>query len=157
MFARNKELEVKYYVSDLENIENRIKILGSSLIQSRTYEYNLYFDTPEGDLTQQLKILRLRKDTANRLTYKGPGEIVNGVQSREEIEFIVSNYPLAINCLFCRSSCSTRHCSTFTCGHLRHLSRSRNSICTQIFQRKLTGQRAGTIQQHQFRCWFRHW
>jgi hypothetical protein len=46
-------------------------------------------------LTRTFQVLRLRKDTAVRLTYKGPGEIIGGVQSRAEIEFTVDDFDSA--------------------------------------------------------------
>ena len=92
MSRQNEELEVKFYVSDLGSIETLVKQTNATLIQPRTYEYNLRFDNPDGDLTRERRILRLRKDTANRLTYKGPGTIMDGVSLRREIEFSVSDF-----------------------------------------------------------------
>jgi adenylate cyclase class 2 len=92
MSDQRNEIEVKYYVSNLEKVENRIHTLGVNLIQPRTFEYNILFDTPDGKLTESLQILRLRRDSRVRLTYKGPGRIVDGVHSRPEIEFTVSNF-----------------------------------------------------------------
>jgi adenylate cyclase class 2 len=92
MSDQNKELEVKYYISGLGALEKCIKSLGAIQLQPRTYEYNLRFDTPDGDLTQKYQVLRLRKDTANRLTYKGAGTLVDGVCCRKEIEFTVSDF-----------------------------------------------------------------
>jgi adenylate cyclase class 2 len=92
MSTKNKELEVKYYISDLGELENHLKSMGASRLQPRTYEYNLRFDTPGGDLAQKYQILRLRKDTANRLTFKGAGTLVDGVRCRKEIEFMVSDF-----------------------------------------------------------------
>ena len=36
--------------------------------------------------------MRLRVDTANHLTYKGPGEVKDGVSARSEIEFTVGDF-----------------------------------------------------------------
>ncbi|NIP43562.1 MAG: CYTH domain-containing protein, partial [Aliifodinibius sp.] len=43
-------------------------------------------------LSSSSQLLRLRKDIRNRVTYKGPGTIEDGVRSRVEIEFEVDNY-----------------------------------------------------------------
>ena len=92
MSRQDKELEVKFYISDLGSIETLLKQTNATLIQPRTYEYNLRFDNPNGDLTRESRVLRLRKDTANRLTYKGPGTVIDGVSLRREIEFSVSDF-----------------------------------------------------------------
>jgi len=88
----NRELEVKFYISNLEKLETSIKDLDGKLFQSRTQEYNLRFDTPSGDLAHGFRVLRLRHDNAFRLTYKGPGEVDDGVRSRQEIEITVSDF-----------------------------------------------------------------
>jgi len=90
--SQNEELEVKFCVSDLGSIETLVKQANANLIQPRIYEYNLRFDNPNGDLARESRVLRLRKDTANRLTYKGPGTVMDGVSLRREIEFSVSDF-----------------------------------------------------------------
>jgi adenylate cyclase class 2 len=86
------ETEVKFYVHELGKIEHRLHALGGKLVQPRTHEFNLRFDNAGGELIRAAKLLRLRRDTENRLTYKGPGEIKGGVQEREEVEFTVSDF-----------------------------------------------------------------
>lgn len=88
----NTELEVKFYIYDLGELEERIKALGAKLVQPRTLEYNLRFDNHKGELARSYQVLRLRRDTANRLTYKGPGVLLDGVRLRKEIEFEVSDF-----------------------------------------------------------------
>ena len=88
----NTELEVKFNISDLGKLEERVKGLGAKLVQPRTLEYNLRFDIRNGELARSYQVLRLRRDTANRLTYKGPGVILDGVRLRKEIEFDVSDF-----------------------------------------------------------------
>jgi adenylate cyclase class 2 len=89
MGERNKELEVKYYVSNLENLEKHLVYLGATLVQPRTLEENLLFDKPDGKITENLQVLCLRRNSRILLKFKGPGEIIEGVQSRIEIEFSV--------------------------------------------------------------------
>ena len=92
MNLQNMELEVKFYLADLKNLQKTLEALEAVLIQPRTYERNLRFDTPDGQLAQNKQVLRLRRDTANRLTYKGPAEVKEGVSARTEIEFVVEDF-----------------------------------------------------------------
>ena len=92
MAKSNQELEVKFYLADIEALRRKLEGLGAHLVQPHTYERNLRFDTPEGILTQHQQVLRLRQDTANRLTYKGPSQVKDGVSARTEIEFIVGDF-----------------------------------------------------------------
>lgn len=90
-----QEIEVKFIVGDLAKIEARLKELGGKLVQARTHEINLRFDNQDGDLRRTYQVLRLRQDTAARMTYKGPGVIQDGVRSRQELEFVVSDFSAA--------------------------------------------------------------
>ncbi len=95
MSNHHQEIESKFYVRDLEAIEARLKALGAILIVPRGFEFNLRFDDSKGSLRPQGKVLRLRKADDIRLTYKGPGERINGALSRTEIEIIVSDFDTA--------------------------------------------------------------
>src|SRR5512140_2604659 len=88
----NKEQEVKFFVSDLPGVEKKLLQAGARLKQGRVFEANLRFDTPGGDLTSGQRVLRLRRDERLRLTYKGPSDLGQGVNSRPEIEFEVSSF-----------------------------------------------------------------
>lgn len=92
---KDQEQEVKFYVSDLTAIEARLVSMGAELVQPRTHEINLRFDTADLQLTHSYRVLRLRQDTAARLTYKGPGSGVEGVRVRQEIEFVVGDFAAA--------------------------------------------------------------
>ena len=87
-----QEKEVKYYVNRLKDVENRIIKLGASLIQPRTFEFNLLFDNGEEALSNNFQYLRLRRDSLSRLTFKGAAEIIDGVNTRKEIEIEVSSF-----------------------------------------------------------------
>jgi adenylate cyclase class 2 len=91
----DRELEVKFYVRDLRLLEQRLIRLQAQLVQPRTHEINLRFDTIKGDLARSFQVLRLRRDTAARLTYKGPATVESGVRVRQEIEFVVSDFEAA--------------------------------------------------------------
>lgn len=88
----NQELEVKFLVSDLPAFEHKVQTLGAELSQPRTHEVNLRFDTPGESLRQKACVLRLRQDSAARLTFKGPSQSFGGARLRQEIEFVVSNF-----------------------------------------------------------------
>lgn len=90
-----QELEVKFFVNNLAAIAKRLEALGAEVEQPRQAESNLRFDTPSGELKQRSQVLRLRQDNAARLTYKGPAHAENGVQVRQEIEFVVSDFQTA--------------------------------------------------------------
>lgn len=91
-----QETEVKFYVNDLSRVEMRLHELEAHLIQARVHEVNLRFDNPNGNLSRELKVLRLRNDTEAKFTFKGPNEERNdGVLSRKEIEFSVSSFDAA--------------------------------------------------------------
>jgi len=95
MPSPDQELEIKYLIADLPALQARLQALGARLIQPRTFEHNLRFDTPAGALTRSRQVLRLRQDTAARMTYKGPGEDRGGVRLRQEIEFQVGDFAAA--------------------------------------------------------------
>lgn len=92
MPSNNQELEVKFYLTNLPALERRLQEIGAVVAHARVHETNLRFDTPEGELAKTLRVLRLRQDTAARVTYKGPGELSGGVRLRQEIEFTVSDF-----------------------------------------------------------------
>jgi len=89
------ELEVKYYIQDPKEMQSRVISLAAKLHQPRTHELNLRFDTPGKRLTRESRVLRLRQDTAARLTYKGPSQSQGGVRARQEIEIVVPDFAAA--------------------------------------------------------------
>ena len=95
MSNRGQETEAKFYVSHLDTIAMRLRELEARLIQPRVLETNLRFDLPDGRLRAEKRVLRLRRDSESKLTYKGPGQNKNGVIDREEIEFIVEDFDQA--------------------------------------------------------------
>jgi adenylate cyclase class 2 len=92
---KDQELEVKFFVSDLQAAERRLQALGAQLSLPRVFEVNLRFDTPGGDLGRNFQVLRLRQDAIARLTFKGPASGLEGVRLRREIEFEVSDFDSA--------------------------------------------------------------
>jgi adenylate cyclase class 2 len=92
---KDRELEIKFFTANFETLEKRVLELGGILVQPRTHEYNLRFDTRNGELSEAMSVLRLRKDAGIHLTFKGPSETLGGVLARKEIEFDVSDFEAA--------------------------------------------------------------
>jgi adenylate cyclase class 2 len=68
---KSLEIEVKFYVPDIDAIRARIRSLGAEP-KGCGFETNIRFDDEEMHLTQGKKLLRLRQDTRCRLTVKSP-------------------------------------------------------------------------------------
>jgi adenylate cyclase class 2 len=90
-----QEIEAKLYVQNLDQIKSQLEKLGAQLIQERVLEANIRFDLPGAKLRAEGRVLRLRRDTKVRLTYKSAGTNEQGVLSREEIEFVVEDFEKA--------------------------------------------------------------
>lgn len=99
MASNQQELEVKFWVKNLNAVQNRLQTLGAHLHSARTHETNLRFDTPEHRLQNNFQVLRLRRDQHVRLTYKGPSSNQGGARLRTEIEIEVSDFESAQNLL----------------------------------------------------------
>lgn len=97
MSGNQQELEVKLYLVDLPVFQERLEAHEAQLQEPRIHEINLRFDTPDGKLGRAAQVLRLRQDSRARLTFKGPGESLQGVYARQEIEFAVSDFQSARN------------------------------------------------------------
>jgi len=89
------EREVKFWVRNLARVRQRLEEKGARVVQPRTHEYNLRFDTPDRALGQGRRVLRLRRDRQATLTYKGPGVADADVAVREEIEVRVDDFAAA--------------------------------------------------------------
>ena len=87
-----QEIEVKFYVKHLAQVEKRLQDLGADLVRPRTFETNLRFDLPDGSLRREGRALRLRKDDQARITFKGPTLCYAGVRSRPEFETTLENF-----------------------------------------------------------------
>lgn len=95
MTNSNQEIEAKFYVTGLDRIKQRLHELEAHLIQERILETNIRFDLPDAQLRSKGRVLRLRRDTEARLTYKGGSQSKQGVLSRTEIEFTVGDFDKA--------------------------------------------------------------
>ena len=93
-FKMNKsilEKEVKFYVTDLEALKDRLLAVGAVQSQARTREVNYRFDTPDGQLSASGRALRLRQDNRAILTFKAPSSMEEGVRVRPEFEVVVDD------------------------------------------------------------------
>ena len=88
------ETEVKLYVPDLAAVAKRLEEVGAKLTVPRVYEINVRYDDPRGKLRRGRKVLRLRRDSRIRLTYKDESGVqTSGVaRSRYEAEVEVSDF-----------------------------------------------------------------
>lgn len=95
MSDRGQETEAKFYLLHLDEITTRLKELQARLIQPRVLEMNLRFDLPDNSFRSSGRVLRLRRDTESKFTYKGAGQNKSGVLDRQEIEFAVGDFEKA--------------------------------------------------------------
>lgn len=88
----DQEIEVKFLLKDYSALMQKISDLQLPCSQERIHEFNLRYDLPDGSLVAKKQVLRLRKDTQARLTFKGPGIMEQDVLTRKEIEVEVSDF-----------------------------------------------------------------
>ena len=86
------ETEIKLYVPELNTVKQKLEAEGATLKAARVYERNVRYDDAERSLTPKGIVVRLRKDTRVRLTYKDEGEADDGIVSRFEAEVEVSDF-----------------------------------------------------------------
>lgn len=88
------EVEAKLWVADLAPVLARLEASGAARLHPRVLERNTRYEDAAGGLTPAGIVLRLRQDSAARLTYKGPAQapLTAGVQARFEAEVTVSDY-----------------------------------------------------------------
>ena len=89
------EQEVKFFLEDTAEMRRQLAVLGARPYQPRMHEANIRFDTADGTLTRQGKVLRLRKAGPVILTYKQPEAAPAGTPAPArrslETEIIVDN------------------------------------------------------------------
>src|ERR1041384_889646 len=94
MSSGSHEIEIKLPVPDANAARRLLRNAGFRVLKRRTLEANTVFDTPEQNLRQTGRLVRLREaGSAVTFTYKGPAEISKH-KSREELEVTVSNAQL---------------------------------------------------------------
>jgi adenylate cyclase, class 2 len=89
------EIEVKFYVPDIDAIRARIRSLGAEP-KGGGFESNIRFDDEKMRLTEAKKLLRLRQDARCRLTVKSPpddpGDADTEFKIFRELEVDVSDF-----------------------------------------------------------------
>jgi len=86
-----REVEIKFVLDDVREMERRLKAAGFRRQTPRTHETNTLYDLPSGDLTARGEVLRLREYGGNwRLTHKSKGR-PGRHKSRIEHEVTVSD------------------------------------------------------------------
>jgi adenylate cyclase class 2 len=95
MSSDYKEIEVKFLIKEPATVELSLNKLGARLLQPRFKEVNFRLDTQDKRIAANSQVLRLRQDSKQWLTFKGPGTFVDGVKIREEIEFEISDIQAA--------------------------------------------------------------
>ncbi|MFH0998928.1 MAG: class IV adenylate cyclase [Pseudomonadota bacterium] len=91
---KSLEIEIKFYIPDIDSIRARIRSLGAELMSSG-FETNTRFDDEALCLTLGKKLLRLRQDSRCRLTVKSPpddpGDADTEFKIFRELEVEISN------------------------------------------------------------------
>jgi adenylate cyclase class 2 len=89
--ASNREIEIKFRVTDLAALTRKLRAAGFGIITPRTHETNTLYDLPGEVLRGRKELLRLRKyGAAWTLTHKSKRK-TGRHSSREELETCVSD------------------------------------------------------------------
>jgi adenylate cyclase, class 2 len=88
-----REIEIKFGVSNLRTLNRKLQAAGFRLVTRRTHEMNTLYDLPGEVLRSRKELLRLRKyGLLWTLTHKAKGK-VGRHSSREELETSVGDGP----------------------------------------------------------------
>lgn len=86
-----REVEIKFQLTDLKEMERRLKRAGFRRQTSRTHEMNTLYDLTSGELTARGEVLRLREYGGKwKLTHKSKGK-AGRHKTRIEHEVTVSD------------------------------------------------------------------
>src|ERR1700751_6136644 len=89
--ATPQEVEIKFFVSDLKQLEDKLKRLGFHCETPSTHEHNTLYDLPGQKLRRKGELLRLREYGDKwKLTHKAKG-VAGKHKSRAELETPVSD------------------------------------------------------------------
>ena len=93
------EIEVKFFLADIDHIRNRIIELGA-VSMGPVFETNIRFDDVDNRLIQKKSLLRLRQDTKSTLTFKSePPFKDDQFKILRELEVEVSDFTTMKNIL----------------------------------------------------------
>jgi len=88
----NIEIEVKFLINDTKKIISGLRSMGISSL-GNIFERNQRYDDPHSNLLENKRLLRLRSDRKNILTFKKPSQIKNpDFKINEEFEVEVSDF-----------------------------------------------------------------
>ena len=106
-----QEVEIKFFVADLKDLERKLNDLGFHCETPSTHEVNTLYDLPGQKLRRKGELLRLRKYGEKwKVTHKAKGT-TGRHKSRAELETGVSDgkqVTLALLIVFCRE-CDIGH------------------------------------------------
>jgi adenylate cyclase, class 2 len=89
--ASNREIEIKFCVTDLKELARKLRAAGFRILTPRTHEMNTLYDLPGGVLRERKELLRLRKYGSEwTLTHKAKKK-TGKHSSREELETRVAD------------------------------------------------------------------
>jgi adenylate cyclase class 2 len=93
----NLEIEVKFLVSDMNVLRQRLIEAGAQQAKPRLHERNVRFDDKHQGLLHRGQLLRLRQDDGARLTFKGIAQEAaqSEAKVREELEITVDDFETA--------------------------------------------------------------
>ncbi len=96
--ALNLEVEVKFLAGDLTAVRQKLLDVGAVVKAPRVLERNAVLDTADNELYAHDKLLRLRRDTAVTLTFKGQvaEDALSEAKVREELEVKVDDFDTAV-------------------------------------------------------------
>ncbi len=116
----NLEIEVKFFLEDIETIRERLIQSGADS-NGRNFERNICFDNEDDGLFLSDSLLRLRKDDRATLTYKATPDAGDPeFKVLKELEVEVSDFETMLNILcalgFHQSQSYEKYRETFTIG-----------------------------------------
>jgi adenylate cyclase class 2 len=86
------EIEVKFYLGDIESIQRRILALGAES-KGRVFESNVRYEDENNSLIRKKSLLRLRRDAKTTLTFKSrPPVASTQFKVFNELEVVVSDF-----------------------------------------------------------------
>jgi len=114
------EIEVKFFLADMEVVRNQIKQFGAES-EGRVFETNICFENAAQDLRVTKSLLRLRKDNKTTLTYKTkPDRPDNDFKVLTELEVAISDFDTMVDILkvlgYHQDQVYEKYRETFTLG-----------------------------------------
>lgn len=90
------EIEVKFLITNLSNLEEKIKKLGGTLLHNHIFQRTVLFDLPSGELASHDTFLRIRSGEKKVMTVKTKiATPDSSFKERQELEIEISDVSLA--------------------------------------------------------------